>query len=524
MQEPDFKMAAKLQRNVITIGLMATSLTLLILLQIFWLRSSYEDARSDLARESNMIFQSAVFGMWDSLMANSIQPLIIDSLTRGNGSFHKMADSVLTIATVENNIVRRGSKRDTASFKIILSTGDSTVTDDVLRPLAERITRTKKEKGANQTFIIRMNSDTLDVDKLTERIKNTFVLNGIDAEFSVAVNRHRRFSPSVDLPPIHRGMILRRTEIDYSKPLTTNSDEVSLDPVSVGPRTDYSGRLENIRPYLIGQIKSEIFFSIILTLLTASAFFLMYRNFREQQRLVSAKNEFINNVTHELKTPVATVSVALEALQNFNASQDSKLTKEYLEIAQRELVRLNEITDRILKTSILENDVTITKETSDLDHVITSVLADMKIIFEQKNANVSYRKDGADFPLHCDSYKLYQMIENLIDNALKYSNGTPLIEISLTGSNNQVLLIVKDNGIGIRKEYQEKIFDKFFRVPTGDIHTIKGYGLGLSYVSNLVRSLAGSINVESELSKGSTFTLSFPRIRVRELSIKVGGR
>jgi two-component system, OmpR family, phosphate regulon sensor histidine kinase PhoR len=517
-------MAAKFQRNVITIGLMATSLTLLILLQVFWLRNSYEDARSDLARETNMIFQSSVFAMWDSLMANSIQPLAIDTLTRGNKSFQIISDSILSVSTIENNIVRRRAHRDSSSFKVIFSTGDSSVTDDVLRPLAERISRTKKEKGLNQTFIIRMKSDTLDLDKLTEKVKHTFTLNGIDAGFSVTLNRHKGFSPDLDLGPIHRGVMLRKTEMNYSKPLVSNSDQILLDPVSAGPRMEYSGRLENIRPLLIGRIRSEIFFSIVLTMLTGSAFFLMYRNFREQQRLVVAKNEFINNVTHELKTPVATVSVALEALQNFNANGDSRLTKEYLEIAQRELVRLNEITDRILKTSILENDITITKETADLNQVILNVLQDMKIIFKQKNANVSYRKDGSDFSLHCDSYKLYQMIENLVDNALKYSNSDPSLEIILTGSSDKVLVSVKDKGIGIEKKYQEKIYDKFFRVPTGDIHTIKGYGLGLSYVSNLVRSLGGRITVESEPMKGSTFTLSFPRIIVRELSLKIGKR
>jgi two-component system phosphate regulon sensor histidine kinase PhoR len=240
----------------------------------------------------------------------------------------------------------------------------------------------------------------------------------------------------------------------------------------------------------------------------------MYKNLRAQQKLMQIKNDFISNVTHELKTPVATVSVALEALKNFNALDDPKRTSEYLDIAQNELNRLTLMTDKILKTSVFEDKgVELKIEVVDLDVIISQVLASMKLVFEKRNTILNYSKTGTSFSLGGSREHLTNILYNLVDNGLKYSPEKSVLDIRLTNAGGKMQLVVRDEGIGISREYQKKIFEKFFRVPSGDVHNIKGYGLGLSYVASVVKSHGGEIFVESEPGKGSAFTIILPTNR-----------
>jgi len=225
------------------------------------------------------------------------------------------------------------------------------------------------------------------------------------------------------------------------------------------------------------------------------------------------KNEFIGNITHELKTPIATVGVAIEALRNFNAIEDPQRTKEYLDISANELQRLSLLVDKVLKLSMFEKkEVELKKEVFDLRELLNEVLSIMKLQFEKYRATVSVDTQGDDFKISADRLHMTSVLYNLLDNALKYSTVEPEIKITLSASRPDfVTLYLTDSGLGIPKEYQSKVFDKFFRVPTGDRHTVKGYGLGLSYVREIVRRHGGIISVESELGKGTTFTIHLPR-------------
>jgi two-component system, OmpR family, phosphate regulon sensor histidine kinase PhoR len=225
------------------------------------------------------------------------------------------------------------------------------------------------------------------------------------------------------------------------------------------------------------------------------------------------KNDFISNITHELKTPVTTVGVALEALKSFNGLDNPALTSEYLDIAQNELNRLSILTDKILKASSFENNgVEYNAEPVELDKIIDQVLGSLKLVFERQQAKISFTKEGTDFQLLGSSVHLTSVVYNLLDNALKYSKEIPEIEIHLKSTPDALTIIIKDHGIGISSEYKKKVFEKFFRVPTGDVHNIKGYGLGLSYVDSVVKSHRGSITVDSEVGKGSEFSIRLPKI------------
>ena len=224
------------------------------------------------------------------------------------------------------------------------------------------------------------------------------------------------------------------------------------------------------------------------------------------------KNDFISNITHELKTPIATVNVAIEALRNFDALQSPERTKEYLDISAAELQRLSLLVDKVLKLSMFENkEIELQKQNFDLKQLIEEVMYSMRLQFEKQGAQINFKSMGPDFMILADRLHITSVIYNLFDNALKYSKSNPTINIELASLQNEMIFSVADSGIGIAPDYASKIFDKFFRVPSGDHHNIKGYGLGLSYAAEVVRKHQGTIHLETELGKGSRFTVKLPK-------------
>ena len=271
--------------------------------------------------------------------------------------------------------------------------------------------------------------------------------------------------------------------------------------------------MENKVSYILKQLTLPVLFSVLLVGITVLSFVLLYRNLVRQKRLAELKNEFISNITHELKTPIATVSVAIEALKNFNAIDDPQRTKEYLDISQNELQRLSLLVDKVLKLSMFEKkEMELKKEQFDYRQLVLEVMNSMRLQFEKYHAIVNLHTKGDNFIVEADKLHITSVIYNLLDNALKYSKENPVIDVQLKANPESIELSVSDNGIGIASAYKEKIFDKFFRVPTGDKHNIKGYGLGLSYVAEVIKRHQGDVQVESELGKGSTFTARFPYI------------
>lgn len=269
--------------------------------------------------------------------------------------------------------------------------------------------------------------------------------------------------------------------------------------------------LQNTFSYMLDKLKLPILFSLLLIGITIFSFVLLYRNMIKQQRLAELKNEFISNITHELKTPIATVGVAIEALKSFNAIHDPQRTKEYLDISQNELQRLNLLVDKVLKLSMFEKkEVELKYEIVNLKDVVDEVVSSMRLQIEKYHAKVLTNCEG-DCSLQADRLHLLSVVFNLLDNALKYSKENPVIKIDLEEKENSIEMKVADNGIGISPEYQPKVFDKFFRVPHGDTHNAKGYGLGLSYAAHVITKHKGTINVESKPGEGTTFIISLPK-------------
>jgi two-component system phosphate regulon sensor histidine kinase PhoR len=290
-------------------------------------------------------------------------------------------------------------------------------------------------------------------------------------------------------------------------------EDLKTGTVFVGLANAYGFRASFSNPfsYIIGKLRIPIIVGAFLLAFTALSLAFLYRNLLHQRQIAAIKNEFISNMTHELKTPLSTVSVAVEALRHFGALEDPGKAREYLDISALELQRLSLLVDKVLKLSLFENrQIDLKPERIDLPELTAGVMASMKLSFEKAGAVVRLSGEGNGLFVQADRVHLMSVVSNLLDNALKYSPESPVLDIRIWRQGNFVHISVADNGIGIPAAYREKIFGKFFRVPSGDRHNIKGYGLGLSYVQHIVSRHEGQITVESREGRGSTFTIQLP--------------
>ncbi len=250
--------------------------------------------------------------------------------------------------------------------------------------------------------------------------------------------------------------------------------------------------------------------TVLLLILLFSFYYITANNF-EQKKLSEIKNDFISNMTHEFKTPISTIALASEMLsdQSIDTSQEKK--QRYLQMIRSENKRLSGLVESILQTSILDKGQFNLKISSiDLHELIQTAIDQTQLLVSQKNGHIKTQFLATRYKIEGDRIHLGNIFFNLIDNALKYSRQNPEISIRSSNTAEGVKIEIQDNGIGISKENQRKIFEKFYRVPTGNVHNVKGFGLGLSYVLAVVMKHGGTISVESELEKGSTFAVHLP--------------
>ena len=223
------------------------------------------------------------------------------------------------------------------------------------------------------------------------------------------------------------------------------------------------------------------------------------------------KNDFINNMTHEFKTPIATVALACEALADKDINQTKELYDSYIGIIGEENKRLGTMAEKILQTAILEKgQLKLKPELVDIHHILQEVIKNIRIQVEIKDGSIMTQYDAASSYIEGDRLHLTNVFNNLLDNANKYSPRKPEIFVKTNSVYNGIEIVVSDNGIGISKTNQKKIFDKLYRVSTGNVHDVKGFGLGLSYVKFIVEKHGGGITVESELGKGTIFKVYLP--------------
>jgi two-component system phosphate regulon sensor histidine kinase PhoR len=223
------------------------------------------------------------------------------------------------------------------------------------------------------------------------------------------------------------------------------------------------------------------------------------------------KNDFINNLTHELKTPVFSISLLTKVFKEHLKQNKTEKLEAYLDLLEKENTKLKGHIDKVLELASLENGkYNLQKEPCDFHELINDAVAGFSLKLEAQQGKLQKTFQAMSTKLAIDRTHFKNVIQNLLDNAIKYSKGQPDIQIFTQSDQHKLSIMVSDKGIGIAPEHQRHLFDKFYRVTNGNIHPVKGFGLGLSYVKYIVEAHGGSISVDSKKDEGATFTLEIP--------------
>ncbi len=351
--------------------------------------------------------------------------------------------------------------------------------------------------------------------QLNDKIRKAFVLNGlakIRFEFAIASTN-----------PFGEVTYLERQSANFGK---FYEDSAKNYPV-ICPIESMSGSGgENLSPreilwvivpnssgVVLKELRWRIFIAGLFTLIIFAAFYLTVNTMLRQKKLSEIKNDFINNMTHEFKTPLATISLAVDAMKNEKVLSDKEKMNYFSSIIKEENQRMNRHVETILKAALLDRqDVNLMLKPTHVHDVIKDIADNFTLQLNDKSGKVEMDLDAKNDLIDADEVHFPNLINNLVDNSVKYAkeNVPPEIKISTVANGKNMTIRLEDNGIGMSKETVKRIFEKFYRAHTGNVHNVKGFGLGLSYVKTMVDAHGGQIKVDSTPGKGSIFTLELP--------------
>lgn len=344
----------------------------------------------------------------------------------------------------------------------------------------------------NNVKIERLNRDKID-SVLSDKLAEYGIYSGYD--FGISVGG----TDSLFLVGEHQNL----------KELNKTTHKAKLFPFDVFGKPNYLlVDFQNKTSFFLSSIWWVLVISITLTLLIIFLFYKTVRMLINQKKITELKNELLNNITHEFKTPISTISLAADVISAGGEVKSQKHTN----IIKTESKRLTNMVEEILSAAALEkSEYELNKERVDIHNVIKKGVDKFELFIQSKAGNVELNFDASNAFLNGDKQHLLNSISNIIDNAIKYNRDKPIIKIRTIDSNNAIEIIIEDNGIGIENKNIVKIFDTFYRVPTGNIHNVKGNGIGLSYVKKIIEAHGGTVTVKSEINKGSKFIVNLPK-------------
>lgn len=337
-------------------------------------------------------------------------------------------------------------------------------------------------------------------EQVEKRISESLLDKGIVLPFSFGIyNPHSDSVYAVGTPAFD--------------PASEQSFETRLYPESIFERPEllairFPGQKMHILRSMALLLSGSVFFTLIILL----TFFLTIRVILQQKKLSEIKSDFINNMTHEFKTPIATISLAVDSINNPQVISKPEKIQYFTGVIEEENKRMNSSVENVLQMSLIDKkDFNLHSEIVNVHDLIESLTRKFELQVSRKKGRLSVGMNASDPLVQADALHLQNVLSNLIDNAIKYSEPGFEVNILTQDKEDFVSVTVKDNGVGMSKDEQLRIFDKFYRVPRGDIHNVKGFGLGLSYVKAIVLAHGGKIEVKSQRGQGSEFRVTLPR-------------
>lgn len=375
-----------------------------------------------------------------------------------------------------------------------------------LRSVAQEIMTLNKDSSdvppvrqlSSNYFVVSTN-DTLHPFLLESLLDNEFRSRNLKTNFEYSI--YDCFNDSL----VYGGMVVLSKE-------PTKATEKPIIPKWDGDSHYFGVYFPEKQSYLLSQMSIWLFSSSILLVVIIFFAYTLWVILK-QKRLSEIKNDFINNMTHEFKTPISTISSSAELLKTGNLDADAEKRLRYYQIIADESNRLKLQVEKVLQMAQFEkSEIDLNLNSCDLHELINQATGSLSFLLEQKEGKLNLKLDAQGSILKVDELHFTNIIRNLLDNAIKYCRQKPEITITTQDSDNGITILVRDNGIGIDTKQQKQVFDKFYRVPTGNVHNVKGFGLGLYYVKTLVEAHQGTIRIESN-SEGSTFIIILPKLK-----------
>ena len=515
----------------ILVLLMSISLIGIIFVQSFWIKTTLDNRERQFSLNVNQALKAVTESIKDREMRDylAVYQKLIDSIGEPQES---------QLTSVFQYINRNQNTNQTFVYSHGILEEDYNITSSLLESQSSDTTNIKDYKSLKTTTII---DDAFDREMQNmssiERLQRVEKMSLIDRAKYESV-----FSDLAKLKPIHKRvnnveieLLLQREfrerdlDLDYdyrvfdgelatkvgsdrytnlegvekfSMPLFANDKGETNFSLVIG--------FPNRVSYLRSSISFLIILSIVFTLVIIISFVSTILSSIRQKNISEMKTDFINNMTHEFKTPIATIDLALNAVKNEKVKKDNTLVDKYLSIIKEENKRMNLQVENVLKISQLENkNILLNKTKTNINDIILKSVASVKLLLDEKNGSIDLKLSENIIEFEFAFDEMINVFINILDNSIKYSKEEPKIHIESFMNLNLIKVKITDNGIGMSTKVKNKIFENFYRETKGNIHNVKGHGLGLSYVKKIVDLHGGTISVSSDLNKGTSFTLSF---------------
>ncbi len=515
---------------VLLVALMSIALVGIIAVQIFWINNSIEmrehqfstDVKHALAKVSiniqerefkeNLTEFAPYLDSVQHLKERGVRDIFFEKIDTSRNEIFTFRQRIL-----ENNYKTQFSpfEEDTINFKSFFSEEQVQVEkiEFQSKDFAELSARDKVEKIGRLDRYDKMQFEDLLQNiiprrPIYDRVSNNEIRFNIDNELR-ARNIETSFEYGVfndDLiTKVKSDRFIKESGYTYQVPLFVNNDGFSDYELYV----TFPKKKEYIlRTISLTLLLSALFiFIIILTFATA-----LYQLIK-QKKISEIKTDFINNMTHEFKTPIATINLALDSIINPKIIDNKEKVHRYIRMIREENKRMHAQVENVLRISKLEkNQLDLSKDVFDLEEIVNDAIAHVGLMISDKNGYIKTHFNATNSEILASRFHFTNVITNILDNAIKYSEKKPKIDIYTENAGNNIILKIKDKGIGMGKNVQKRVFDKFYREHGGNIHDVKGHGLGLSYVKSIIVDHQGIVYVESEKGKGSTFIIKLPLI------------
>jgi two-component system, OmpR family, phosphate regulon sensor histidine kinase PhoR len=507
----------KIKKNVYWILPVVASVALLglIVLQYFWIRNAFEVKQEQFSQQVNKSLNEVVEELEkEETIVNIIEEINYYGNTnkfKRDVTIHTNHENQMSVDSslmkVSNEVARRLIPRD--SEGIVLQESKTLSAYDPTNLTKSSIKLRYMQKVTDKSFFVKnvINKlitkekpikDRVDPTKLKKIIKDKLDENDIHTDFEFAV-----FSGTHNI--VHKSN-------HFITPAPFRKNVVQLFPNDVFTSKSFlEVYFPNQADFMFQSIGLMVISSVLLTTILIIIFSVSIAVIFKQKKISEMRSDFVSNMTHELKTPISTISLAAQLLNDSTVDSSEKNYEHLGKIIQDESKRLGYQVEKVLQMARFERgQIKLHLKIVNIEDIIRNVIENFRLVVEKQGGQIEYVNKAENSMVSVDDVHFTNIIVNLLDNATKYCHTTPLIVVSTYSNVLGVYISVKDNGIGISKENQKHIFEQFYRVSTGNIHNVKGFGIGLSYVKSIVDLLHGDISVVSDLNKGAEFIIFLP--------------